>query len=166
MKIFIIGLPGSGKSTLGKELADNIHYPFFDLDQCIEAKEKSSVQKIFEVKGEPYFRQTEARVLRKISEQEESFVMATGGGTPCFYDNMSYMNDAGVTVFLDVPVHDILNRLSDEEIEKRPLLKAGNALQTMQQLLDERMPFYDKAKFRISQTDLYALVRLFTVLRK
>lgn len=151
---------------MGRQLAESIRHPFFDLDTCIEQDEQMSVQDIFEKKGEAYFRKTEMAVLRKITEKEKSFVMATGGGTPCFYDNMSYMNDAGITIFLDVPVQEILRRFSDDEIQKRPLLKEGNAYQRMQQLLEERMPFYRKAKFRMHDSDLDAVVRLLTVIRK
>jgi shikimate kinase len=162
LKVYIIGLPGSGKTTLGRQLAQALHLPFFDLDHAIEAEAKQTVQQIFATQGEGAFRKKEAEALRKITGQQAAFVMATGGGTPCFYHNMDFMNEEGITLFLQVPPEVIRKRLSAEEAGKRPLLQQA----TLEQLLQARLPFYIRAKYTVAETDLPAIVQLLTVLRK
>ena len=86
MKLYLIGLPGSGKSVLAKKISRSLRLPVFDLDECIEMQEGVKISEIFSAKGQEYFRTIEADALRKQSESKE-FVMATGGGTPCFHNN-------------------------------------------------------------------------------
>src|SRR6187402_3759097 len=102
MKYFLIGLPGSGKTTLGRKLATTLKIPFVDLDHEIEERETISTQVIFKKFGEKYFREVESTVLKAWCERMGSFVMATGGGAPCFFDNMDTINQAGKSIFIDV----------------------------------------------------------------
>jgi shikimate kinase len=161
MKIFLIGLPGSGKTTLGKELAEQLAVSFIDLDAEVEKQEGQSIAQIFEQQGEPYFRQAEASVLREISMDRESFVMATGGGAPCFYDGIELMNRLGTTVFLDVPVDILSNRLNKSDVVKRPLFReAVNLDETIRQLRSARLKFYEQATYRLTQPDVKKLIEL------
>jgi shikimate kinase len=125
MKIFLIGLPGSGKTFLGKELARAMNMPFVDLDKEIERAEGKLIKDIFKEKNENYFREVEARVLRLWCASERDFVMATGGGAPCFSNNLDVINQTGKSIFLDVPAHEIVRRMMLSKIEERPLLAAG-----------------------------------------
>jgi shikimate kinase len=102
-KIYLTGMPGCGKSKVGRILAERLHLPFVDLDVVIAGAEGMEINRIFAERGEPWFRELEARWLRE-SSAVPAFVMATGGGAPCFYGNMEYMNGAGISVFLDVPL--------------------------------------------------------------
>jgi shikimate kinase len=111
MKIFLIGMPGSGKTTLGKRLAKEMLLPFVDLDKEIERREGKSVQQLFTENGEDYFRQVESKELIEWSASAKSFVMATGGGTPCFYEGIKVINQSGLSIFLDVPLTTLLSRL-------------------------------------------------------
>ncbi|MFM8739263.1 MAG: shikimate kinase, partial [Cytophagales bacterium] len=99
MKIFLIGLPGSGKTTLGKQLAERLNIRFVDLDTEIEKSEGESIALIFKRFGEDHFRKAESTQLQKWANLNEDFVMATGGGAPCFFDNMEVMNQSGTTIF-------------------------------------------------------------------
>lgn len=161
MKIFLIGLPGSGKTTIGRALAERLAIPFVDLDAEVENKEGCSVAQIFEKKGEPYFRQAEASVLREISTRYDSFVMATGGGTPCFYDGIEFMNSMGITVFLNVPVDTLSHRLNKDGVTQRPLLQsADNIHETLQQLKHTRLKFYEQATHHVTDPDANKLIQL------
>ena len=145
MKIFLVGLPGSGKSFIGKQLAESIQLPFIDLDEAIMVQEGISVSEIFATKGEGYFRQVEATVLRNQISVDD-FVMATGGGTPCFFDNMDLMNDNGVSIFLNTPTSVIAERLISEQKNSRPLLaNESNIELALEHLLNARFPFYSQA---------------------
>jgi len=151
MKIYLIGMPGAGKSTIGREIALRKKFPFFDLDKEIEKEEGKSVSEIFSQSGESYFREIESRTLVKISNTAESFVMATGGGAPCFHGNMNLMLQNGFTVFLDPPLDLIERRLS--ESRTRPLINAQSEvplLKRLEDLLNKRTPFYKQAKLRIA----------------
>jgi shikimate kinase len=158
VKIFLIGLPGSGKSTLGKELARRLTVSFIDLDTEIEQVCGKDVRAIFSEDGEVFFREKEAQLLREFCERDTDFVMATGGGAPCFHSGIDIMNQAGLTVFLDVPVDVIVLRLNEEEKRNRPLLNI-NALDTVQNhlhnLLKQRGEIYLQAKSCVtgSETD-------------
>ena len=151
MKIYLIGMPGAGKSTIGREIALRKKFPFFDLDKEIEKEEGKSVSEIFSQSGETYFREIESRVLNIISNSAESFVMATGGGTPCFYGNMDLMLQKGFTIFLDPPLDLIERRLTENRT--RPLINIESEiplLKRLEELLNKRMSFYEQAKLRIS----------------
>ena len=121
MKYFIVGYMASGKSTFGKELAKDKGLPFLDLDECVESREGRSISEIFAKEGEEYFRKREREILHEICNEADEFVLATGGGTPCFFDNMDYMNQAGTTVFLNTSPLVIVDRLKRQRAD-RPLL--------------------------------------------
>lgn len=152
MKLYLIGLPGSGKSFLGKQLAHEAKIPFIDLDQVIETETGISIRKIFSEKGEDYFRSLEAVALRQQGKATE-FVMACGGGTPCFHDNMKFIAETGKSIFLNPSIPEILKRVNADEQETRPLLASNNSEQLeekLKALLSKRLPFYSQANLVIT----------------
>ena len=149
MKIFLTGMPGCGKSTFGRKVARELNLDFIDLDKEIIKLEGLSVTEIFESKGEDHFRRIESQLLKDISLSNNNFVLATGGGAPCFFDNMDFMNEQGHTVYIDTPIDTLLERLSLSGINKRPLIKKmgeDNLLEGLTEKLNFRLPFYRKAK--------------------
>jgi shikimate kinase len=156
MKIFLIGFMGSGKTHWGGIWAKGLNISFFDLDKQIEEAEQKTVAEIFEKKGEAYFREKEAAALRSFAEKNNC-IIACGGGTPCFDDNIQWMNENGITIYLQAAPQDILQRVMEEQ-SKRPLIKnlnEGELLFFIQQKLKEREPFYTQAKI-ILQTNVLA----------
>ncbi|MDZ7606361.1 MAG: shikimate kinase [Cyclobacteriaceae bacterium] len=154
-KIYLLGMPSSGKSTIGKLLSSFLGLQFVDLDDVIEEKEGMEITDIFAVKGEPYFREIEHKNLRSQTEQFDGFVMATGGGTPCYFDSMDYMNRNGITVFLKVNIEDLYAKLSKKGSTKRPLLKGKTSEELYLELktrYDARVGFYSKAQIVIDQS--------------
>lgn len=149
--VFLIGLPGAGKTTLGRQLADAMQYPLFDLDALIEAGEGQPVALIFQQQGEAHFRQLEKQYLEQCIAAHPVFVMATGGGTPCFHQNIETMNRAGITIFLDVPAGEVTRRLEAAGTAGRPLLAAtGTLKKQIESLRLQRLPFYQQAAFTLS----------------
>jgi shikimate kinase len=122
MKVFLLGFMGSGKTYWGRQLSQKLGIPFFDLDEQIVNAENKSINEIFEEKGEEHFRLLEKETLHIITESRDSMIMACGGGTPCYFNNIDYMNQQGITVWLDKPIPVLLKRLLRER-SKRPLLK-------------------------------------------
>jgi shikimate kinase len=146
-RIFLIGYMGAGKTTLGRALAKELKIEFIDLDNYIEERLCKSISQIFAEKGEEGFREIERRMLHEAGEFE-NVVISTGGGTPCFFDNIEYMNRQGATVFLDVPVERLFIRLSIAR-KKRPLImgKSDEELRCfIAEQLAKRLPHYSKAK--------------------
>ena len=155
-------MPGCGKSTFGRKVAREMDLEFFDLDKEIINKEQRPITDIFEIEGEDYFRRIESQLLREVSLNNENFIMATGGGAPCFYKNMDFMNENGHTIYIDTPIDILMERLSLRGIEKRPLLKKigqDNLLDGLINKLNNRQPYYEKAnisfKYNIAlETDI------------
>jgi shikimate kinase len=157
MKIFLLGLPGSGKTTLGKKLAATLQLPFIDLDKEIERREGKPIREIFAEKKEDYFRRLESAELRKWCESAGDFVMATGGGAPCFFDNIDRINQSGKSIFLDVPASEIVRRMSLVPIEKRPLLAAAGKdglKDSIEFLRSNRLSYYRQAAITMSGLDI------------
>ena len=151
MKHFIVGYMASGKSTFGKELAKDKGLPFLDLDESVEFREGRSISEIFAKEGEEYFRKREREILHEICNEADEFVLATGGGTPCFFDNMDYMNQAGTTVFLNTSPLVIVDRLKRQRAD-RPLLAmySDDELEFfVREHLESRLSFYLKAKEQV-----------------
>jgi shikimate kinase len=122
MRIFLIGFMGCGKTYWGKRLSEKLSMPFFDLDEKIEEHEGRTVAEIFAREGEEYFRLLEKDVLHLLTESHEGFVMATGGGTPCFYNNIDYLKKQGTVVWINCSTDCLYQRLVKEK-DKRPLIK-------------------------------------------
>ena len=120
MKIFLIGFMGAGKSFLGKMWGEAHSIPFFDLDTLIEEEERSTVEKIFATFGEDYFREKEAAALRN-TDKLENAIIACGGGTACYFDNMQWMNKNGITVFLNETEENIYQHIKADK-KVRPLI--------------------------------------------
>ena len=151
-KIYLVGMPSSGKSTVGKFVATHFGLPFVDLDKIIIEKEGMEITEIFKKKGEDYFRVVERICLVNYIDSSEEFVMATGGGAPCFFDNMELMNNSGTTVFLEVSLDDLFIKLSAKGTNQRPLLKdlAKKELYNELQIkLQSRIKFYGQSKIRL-----------------
>ena len=152
MRIFLTGFMGSGKSFVGRRLAKREGLPFVDLDDCLEQQAGMPITQIFAERGEEHFRTLESRLLRCFSDLP-MFVMATGGGAPCFHGNMDWMNAAGLTVFID-PTVDILTRRLRAERDKRPLLHGDKDLEKLiSDKLASRRAWYEKAAFHVRQTN-------------
>lgn len=156
MRIFLIGFMGSGKSYTGKKLAHLLDYPFVDLDDWIEKEAGKTITKIFAEEGEEVFRKTEKKALHDMN-QFKNVVVATGGGVPCFFDNINWMNQQGLTIFLDTPVEILISRLIAEK-DHRPLLKQlpdREALKSyIEQKLEARSPYYQQAWVIFQQQSL------------
>jgi shikimate kinase len=155
MRIFLIGFMGSGKSYTGKRLAATLGYDFYDLDALIEAQEGCKIAAIFEEKGEARFREIEQQTLHRTADWED-VVISCGGGTPCFFDNMEWMNARGITIWLDPAVKTVLSRLQRKP-HKRPLLAGLDTeaqwMEFIERKLEERRPFYEKAQLMYRQTN-------------
>jgi len=108
MKVFLIGFMGSGKTTTGKELAQALGYQFIDLDTFIEEKYNQTIKTLFEYHGEDYFRKIENDALLEVTEMKGNMVIASGGGTSCFYNSVEFMNSVGITIYLRVDVAELL----------------------------------------------------------
>ena len=157
-------MPGSGKSTLGRRLAEKLSLPFIDLDAEIEKSEGIAVSDIFSTKGEDYFRMKESESLQSFAGSSESFVMATGGGAPCFFDGIHHMNTAGLTIFLDVPIAELVRRLSSKK--DRPLLLTAGVdelTRRLEDLLAKRSMIYTKASINVKQPNLQRILEALKV---
>lgn len=150
--IYLIGFMGSGKSTFGKKLAESLEWPFFDLDIVIEQKEGKSISELFRTIGETHFREIESKTLRDFAHHKFPFVLATGGGTPCFHHNMEWMNQNGLTLFLDIPISELLDRLIGSD-SQRPIIQGMNPEKIKEEITNlhsKRRVFYLKAASRLA----------------
>ena len=155
MRIYLIGFMGSGKSHWGRLLSSKLTLPFFDLDKQIVEEERKSIVEIFAQKGEEYFRMAEKEALYILTESHDSFVMACGGGTPCYFNNIDYMNQNGTTVWLNTRLDVLFNRLLEEK-EARPLLQDLTDAQLKQFILkkfSERRIYYEQASLVIEESE-------------
>ncbi len=121
--LFLVGFMGAGKSTLGKELAQRLSWDFFDLDEEIERSHQRSIPELFSEFGEKKFRELEKETLHSFEHRTAPYVLATGGGTPCFFDNMEWMKKKGEVLFIDIAPEELLKRLKGTETG-RPVLKS------------------------------------------
>ena len=144
-------MPSSGKSTLGKRLARALHYRFVDTDRIIVREEGLPISIIFDRYGEAYFRAIESRVLHTV-KPGNSLVVSTGGGMPCFHNNMTYIKNTGISVFLDVPVETLYQRMLAHATADRPLYNHTDPalLDNLRQRYENRLPFYEQADIVIT----------------
>jgi shikimate kinase len=179
MVIFLVGFMGSGKNWWGSILAEQNDIPFYDLDEEIVQSLGMDIVSVFQEKGEGFFREKESQALTeltgKITRQRKGnesqnkqweAIIATGGGTPCFNDNMKLMNQLGLTVWLNPSVEELAARL-EKETDKRPLLqgmKGKELVDFVAGKLAERRPFYEMAQIEIKNTHI-AVQELIKTLR-
>ncbi len=149
--IFLVGMMGSGKSTVGRMLAAELAVPFLDLDTEIEARTGRTIAELFSQKGEFEFRTCEAQILRELPWRHPRSVIATGGGAPVHFGSMAFMIATGTCVYLRVPAEELLRRLSAERAE-RPLLAAPHWEETVEVLLAKRESVYQTADIVHSST--------------
>ncbi|MDB4901037.1 MAG: aroK [Mucilaginibacter sp.] len=144
--IFLVGFMGSGKTTLGRKLASRLGYEFMDLDHILETQVGMSITEYFSSFGEDAFRKLESEVLKQ-TKYPENTVISTGGGLPCFFDNMQWMNTHGKTVYIKLSPKTLADRLENEK-EKRPVLngaKGKDLFAFIEGKLTDRDKFYSQA---------------------
>ncbi len=147
-RIILIGYMGAGKTTVGKALAKELRMPFYDLDWYIESRMHKTVKAIFDERGEAGFRKIEHNMLHEVAEFED-IIISCGGGTPCFFDNIDYMNRQGETVYLKATPEVLYGHLKMGKTI-RPLLlnKTADEVQVfIREQLAQREPYYSKAKY-------------------
>jgi len=164
MKIFLIGFMGSGKTHWGKLLAGKLSLDFFDLDTVITEKENKTISEIFSEFGEEYFRYKEKDLLEELVDGHESFVLSSGGGTPCFFNNIDFMKKSGRVVWLNTSVDTLKRRLLKER-SSRPLIRNISEAELRAYIirkLGERKMYYEQADVIVDEenTQLQALIEL------
>ena len=155
MKLFLVGMMGSGKTYWAEKLMKKFKIPAYDLDSLVEMMEEKTIPEMFAEDGEGFFRKAEARMLRMFKEKKQ-FILSCGGGTPCFNENMSWMNKNGITIWLDEPVEVLAARLSAEK-QNRPLIKDLADIDLTKFLTSkvaEREAYYSQATYRLNGNDL------------
>ena len=159
-RIFLIGFMGAGKSTLGRALAHSMNYSFVDTDDLIVQKEGRSISNIFKIEGESYFRIQEKKAIERLCKRKK-IVIATGGGMPCFLDNMTLIQSNGLSIFIELTADSLLTRLKHEK-EHRPLLNEKDdemLLSWINEKLTERNVYYHQADIILDgQCSIEALV--------
>ncbi|MBT8196165.1 MAG: shikimate kinase [Bacteroidia bacterium] len=166
MRIYLIGYMGAGKSVLGRELALKMGFDFIDLDQMVELQKNQTISSIFETHGEATFREFEKEALLQTANLENT-IISTGGGAPCFSDNINWMNENGLTVFLKVSLGKLFHRLTLSK-KDRPLIKDKPDLDLMEFMIEnliQREEYYSKAKL-ICEDDNLASEKLFDIIQK
>lgn len=154
-RIFLIGMMGTGKSYWAQRIADAKNMDWTDLDAQIEKDVLMTIKEIFASEGETYFRDKEKEVLHKM-ENFTNVIIATGGGTPCFHDNMKWMNDHGITIWIDEPIEILAERLKKEKAH-RPLIKDLSDEELLHFLsikLSERSKFYDQCQHHLQGNNI------------
>lgn len=155
MRIYLIGYMGCGKSTLGRRLSEHLNLQFVDMDHYIEMRNHKTIPQIFAEEGEAEFRNKERKALEELSEFTD-IIIATGGGAPCFFDNIDVMNKSGKTIYINIDPSILAERLLKSKTE-RPLIK-GKSKEELVTFIDEtlkkRNEFYKKAEFEITQPDI------------
>ncbi|UKI39253.1 MAG: shikimate kinase [Alistipes putredinis] len=148
MVVFLIGYMGCGKSSLGRRIAARVGYEFIDMDKIIEQKCSASVSEIFATRGEKWFREMERRTLEELAGLTADTIVATGGGVPCFSDNMQLMNSMGKTVYLKMSPQKIVGRISPAGRQKRPIIRGMDDEQLLDFIsrnLPAREPYYESS---------------------
>lgn len=146
---------GTGKTTAGRELAKALNLEFVDIDHFIQARYLKTVAQLFEEVGEDEFRKIESNILKEVGEFQD-VVISTGGGTPCFFDNIDYMNQVGTTIYLKATPEALSSRLNTCK-DKRPLIKDKNEEELYHfvvESLEKREPFYSKAQIIFETEEL------------
>ncbi len=160
MRIFIIGMMGAGKSFLGNQLASLLAIPFYDLDEWIIEKEQQSIKDIFDTKGEPIFRLIEKKHIHTF-DYIPSFILATGGGTPCYGNLIEWMNQKGITIWVQTDEEIIFQRLLKEQTHRPAIqcLSQDKLRYFIHEKNTERMPVYQQADICFStQTNIEQLI--------
>lgn len=154
-RLFLIGYMGSGKTTLGRALSTATGLAFVDLDWAIEQRYHKTIPQIFAEVGESGFREIEQRMLHEVGEYEDT-IISCGGGTPCHFDNMAYMNEHGLTVWLDASEEALFRRLRVAR-QQRPIIKDKDDEELksfITEALGQREPYYSQATIRFRADEL------------
>ena len=157
MKVYLLGYMGSGKSTVGKMLADQLQMNFLDFDRYIEKETGKTIPEIFDSLGEDKFRELEHTHLKNVLHLEDT-VISLGGGTPCFHNNIDLINSSGTSVYIEMAVDELVKRLANAR-NKRPLIRGLNDAELklfIEANLEKRKPVYEKAHFSVNATTLSA----------
>ena len=152
MVIFLVGYAGSGKSSMGKRLARRLGLKLYDTDKVVEVAEGAAVADIFYYEGEEYFRRAERKAIEQVAQSYEDAVVATGGGLPTWSDNMEWMVERGMTLYLCRPAEQIMARMSAYGRERRPMFRGKSdeeLLAFMHEQMALREPYYAKAQLAV-----------------
>jgi shikimate kinase len=153
MKIFLIGFMGSGKTHWGRLMAEKLQLPFFDLDSVITETEGKTISDIFAEKGEEFFRYREKEILEELVNSQEEFILSSGGGTPCFFNNIEFMKKNGQVIWLNTSIEILKQRLLRERMS-RPLIRNIGEAELKAYIirkLSERKMYYEQADVMVNE---------------
>ena len=162
--IILVGYMGSGKSTVGKKAAKALAYTFLDTDSLIEQAEGMTISKLFEEKGEPYFREQETETIRRLMEEPKGNIIATGGGLPMREGNDKLLKELGTVIYLKAETETLMKRLSGDTA--RPLLQNGDLREKIETMLAIRGPVYERTAHIVLQTDTMSFYEIICQIEK